>query len=99
MARVSDRGSGPERRRHHSSFGYFGLGRAGRAGVIAVDFDAVWTLRRQRHSHGDQFLIFHRNGPVGDGDFIEGPKRLHYFGRKGVHFLKFTEVFFFVHRF
>ena len=86
-----------ERSSDHGGFGDFGFRCAGFARVVAVDVDAIGALSRERDGHGNEFLVFDGDRAVGDGSFVECPKRLHDFGREGVHGLEFLQVFFVVH--
>jgi hypothetical protein len=98
MGRVRDGGSGSQGGGNDGGFSNFGVGRAGLAGVRAVNFDTIRTLRRERYSHGNEFFVFDWNGAVGNGQFVESPKGFHYVWRQSIEFFDFAKIFFGEHK-
>lgn len=92
MGGVGDGSAGAEGGGDDGGFGEFGFGGAGFAGVVGVDVDAVGALGGDGYGDGDEFLVFNRDGAVGDGDFVEGPEGFHGFGSELVHFGDFGEL-------
>jgi hypothetical protein len=97
MRRVCDRRSGPQRGGDHRGLDDLCFGRARSARIGGMDFNAIRALRSERDRDGNQFLVFHRNCPVGDSRLVEGPERVHDLGREEIHLLKLREIFFLIH--
>ena len=61
---MRERAAGAHRSCHERSFRQFLLGHAMRAGMPAVDIDAVGALGRERDTERNQFAVFARDrGP------------------------------------
>lgn len=77
---VRDGAAGTQSGRDVNGFGEFGFSHACVECILAMNLDAVGTLRRERDSDGHQFFVLPGNGAVGEREFVVGAKRVHCFG-------------------
>jgi len=99
VSRVRDSRAGPQGGGDHASLDHLCVGCARLARVPAVNIDAIRALSREGHGDGNQLFVFYRDGSIGDGRLVEGPKGLHDRRREAVHFSQLCEIFVVIHKF